>query len=95
MDNDLIYALMLTRLNRLAVDKGLETLLRHTIDAAQEELAQAGIRLNSSPLDVDLVVNVAVDKYMRRDKDTGRPEWLRYAIRQRWLAERRCADGIG
>lgn len=86
---DLILSLVKMRLNRLASDTSLDEYLKAIIGAAADYLAGIGIRLNMSDGDNFLLVNQAVQMYQQRDHQTGDPEWLRLARRQRWLQEGR------
>ena len=58
------------------------------IEAVVSELERKGIHLVDNPADLMLVVDMTVWKINNRDKTTGEPEWMRLAIRERWLNDR-------
>ena len=58
------------------------------IEAVVSELERKGIHLVDNPADMMLVVDMTVWKINNRDKSEGEPEWLRLAIRERWLNDR-------
>jgi hypothetical protein len=80
--------LLKTRLNRPVSDTALDDYLLPRLNAADAELARAGIHLNTDSAD-DLIflVDYAAWQYGNRDKPGGMPDWLRLARRERWLAE--------
>jgi hypothetical protein len=57
------------------------------LDAAAAELERKGIVLQNTVDDNMLVANLAADNLGSRDRAGGRPDWLRLAIRERWLQE--------
>ena len=82
---DEILVLVKARLGRL--DTALDAYLTARIQAAIEELDTAGIHVSGSARDKMLVADTVVWQYQNRDKDTGMPEWLRIARRERFLQE--------
>lgn len=82
---DEILVLVKTRLGRL--DTALDAYLTARIQAVIEELDTAGIHVSGSTRDQMLVADMVVWQYQNRDKDTGMPEWLRLARRERFLQE--------
>lgn len=82
---DEILVLVKARLGRL--DTALDAYLTARIQAAIEELGTAGIHVSGSARDKMLVTDTVVWQYQNRDKDTGMPEWLRLARRERFLQE--------
>lgn len=78
-------ALMKTRLNRAEADTSLDPYFAHRIEAAAEKIERKGIVLTDSSEDLMLIVDQAVWDYQNRDKNAGTPEWLRQAIRDRWV----------
>lgn len=59
------------------------------IRAVKEELAGKGIHLRETADDTMLLVDYVCWRYSSRDKQAGMPEWLRLAVKERWLRERR------
>lgn len=90
MDNEKILLMCKARLDRSHTNL-IDTQLLDRIDAARAELQGKGITLRDTPDDAILLVDVVCWKYSARDKQTGMPEWLRLAIRERWLREARNA----
>ena len=83
------FELVKSRLNRLASDTSIDTLLLAMIVAAETEITnESGALGNTDALDLMLLVDTAVWNYQSRDKATGMPEWLRYKRRQRFLRVR-------
>lgn len=82
---DEILVLVKARLGRL--DTALDAYLTARIQAVIEELDTAGIHVSGSTRDQMLVADMVVWQYQNRDKDTGMPEWLRLARRERFLQE--------
>ena len=59
------------------------------IEAAEKRLEKEGIHIMRGDADdLMLLVNLASWMYANRDSNTGMPDWLRAAIRERWLNER-------
>ena len=85
--------LMKARLNRLESDTSLDGLFEEIIRASAEEIEKTGIKLQDTSQDMMLVVDTAVWRYQSRDSQAGMPDWLRLRRRERWLNERRNADG--
>ena len=77
--------LVMARLNMLAATPGMQLYLAERIKAAAQELQRDGITLNGSAADTMLLVDLTVWEYSNRDKHTGRPEWLVWRIRDRWI----------
>lgn len=85
-DEQLILNLFKARLNRLAADTSLDEYFTERIKAAKEELERNGIILVDDADDSMLLVDFAAWKYQNRDNNSGMPEWLRLARRERWLS---------
>ncbi len=84
-----VLSIVKARLNRLASDTSLDIYLKKRIEAADIELAGNGIKLVAGNADDEvLLADYVVWRYQNRDKNTGMPEWLRLARRERWLKER-------
>jgi hypothetical protein len=84
-----VLGIVKARLNRLASDTSLDGYLKQRIEAAAGEITRKGIHLvETSVDDATLLADYTAWKYGSRDKPGGMPEWLRLAIRERWLAER-------
>lgn len=91
---EIAYELLKSRLDRggVPVPVALEDYWRRRIDAAVQELTAKGIQLADTAEDNILVADVAAESILSRDKPGHRPEWLRLAIRERWLRERQAED---
>lgn len=88
-----VLEIVKARLNRLAFDTSLDDYLKKRIKAADEELARIGIKLVAGNVDDEiLLADYVVWRHQNRDKNTGMPEWLRLARRERWLKERAKND---
>lgn len=88
-----VLSIVKARLNRLASDTSLDDYLEKRIEAADAELARVGINLVAGNVDDNvLLADYVVWKHQNRDKNTGMPEWLRLARRERWLKERAADD---
>lgn len=85
IDTNLALSLLKTRLNRVPGDTSLDDMLTHRINAAEEQLINIGINLDSSTEDLTLVVDYAAWQYQNRDKPGAMPEWLRRARFERWV----------
>lgn len=84
-----VLGIVKARLNRLASDTSLDDYLKKRIAAADAELARVGIKLVAGNVDDEvLLADYVVWRHQNRDKNTGMPEWLRLARRERWLKER-------
>jgi len=83
-------ALLMGRMDRAGVNTPapLTTYWTSAIEAAATELTAKGIVLQDTVNDSMLVANLAAELILNRDNPGGRPEWLRLAIRERWLRER-------
>lgn len=91
----IVLGIVKARLNRLASDTSLDDYLKKRIEAADAELARIGIKLVAGNVDDEvLLADYVVWRYQNRDQNTGMPEWLRLARRERWLKER-VADDTG
>lgn len=82
---ELLYKLTKTRLGRLAPDADLDALVNLYVDSAVAQLESEGINLTDDASDLTIVIDLAVHKYNRRDKDAPMPEALRWEIMDRWL----------
>ena len=88
-----VLEIVKARLNRLAFDTSIDDYLEKRIEAADAELARIGIKLIAGNVDDEvLLADYVVWRYQNRDKNTGMPEWLRLARRERWLKERGSSD---
>lgn len=88
-----VLGIVKARLNRLASDTSLDEYLKLRIKAADAELSRNGIKLVADNTDDEmLLADLVVWKHQNRDKNTGMPEWLRLARRERWLKERGTDD---
>lgn len=84
-----VLGIVKARLNRLASDTSLDDYLKKRIEAADAELARTGIKLVAGIVDDEvLLADYVVWRHQNRDKNTGMPEWLRLARRERWMKER-------
>lgn len=84
-----VLGIVKARLNRLASDTSLDDYLKARIKAADAELAGNGINLvESDTRDSVLLADIVAYQYGNRDSQSGMPEWLRLARRERWLRER-------
>lgn len=90
MENEKILTMCKARLDRTHTTL-IDTQLLDRIEAGRAELRGKGITLRDTPDDEMLLVDVVCWRYSARDKQTGMPEWLRLAIRERWLWEVRNA----
>lgn len=82
---ELLYKLTKTRLGRLAPDENLDALVNLYVDSAVAQLESEGISLTDDANDLTIVIDLAVHKYNRRDKDAPMPDALRWEIQDRWL----------
>lgn len=88
MDDAKILAMCKARLDRSHTSM-LDEQLIDRIRACRGDLERKGIHLTDTADDAMLLVDVVCWRYSARDKQTGMPEWLRLAIRERWLQEER------
>lgn len=88
---DVAFELLRARMDRggLPVPAALETTWRITMIAAAQRLERAGIILTDSISDALLVSDYTAYLLTNRDSAGGEPEWLRSAIRNRWIQQRR------
>ncbi len=94
-DETTVLGIVKARLNRLASDTSLDEYLKKRIEATDSELARNGIKLVEGNVDDEvLLADYVVWRHQNRDKNTGMPEWLKLARRERWLKER-VANDIG
>lgn len=82
---ELLYKLTKTRLGRLSPDADLDALINLYVDSAVAQLESEGISLTEDANDMTIVIDLAVHKYNRRDKDAPMPSALRWEIQDRWL----------
>lgn len=82
---ELLYKLTKTRLGRLAPDENLDALVNLYVDSAVAQLESEGVSLTDDANDMTIVIDLAVHKYNRRDKDAPMPDALRWEIQDRWL----------
>ena len=82
-----VLGIVKARLNR--ADTALDDYLKQRIGAAASELEGKGINLVADDVrDEVFLADYAVWQYQSRDKTGAQPEWLRLALRERWLKER-------
>lgn len=82
---ELLYRLTKTRIGRLAPDEDLDRLICLYVDSAADQLEDEGVSLTDDANDLTIVIDLAVHKYNRRDKDAPMPEALKWEIQDRWL----------
>lgn len=88
-----VLGIVKARLNRLASDTSLDDYLKKRIQAADTELSRNGIKLVEGNVDDEiLIADYVAWRHQNRDKNTGMPEWLKLARRERWLKERGTND---
>lgn len=88
-----VLGIVKARLNRLASDTSLDAYLKTRIRAADAELSRNGIKLVAENVDDGVfLADFVAWKHLNRDKNTGMPDWLRLARRERWLKERGSSD---
>lgn len=81
-----VLGIVKARLNRLASDTSLDDYLKARIKAADEELKRTGITLAIDSSDDSMfLADFVAWKHQNRDTNTGMPEWLRLARRERFL----------
>lgn len=84
---DITLGLVKARLNRLPSDTSLDGYLTQRINAAKAELGRMGVKLVENDVDdTMLLADYAVWRYQNRDTPGGMPQWLKYALRCRWLS---------
>lgn len=81
-----VLSIVKQRLNRLSTD--LDGHLRIRIEAAAGELERNGIKLVGDIDDNVFLADYTVWKYQNRDSNTGMPEWLRLARRERFISSK-------
>ena len=88
---DTVLQLIKVRLNR--ADTALDDYLSTRIEAARDELEYKGVSLNLAMTeDCVFLADFTAWQYLNRDKAGAMPEWLRLALRERFLRNR--GDGI-
>lgn len=84
---DTVLQLIKVRLNR--ADTALDYYLSTRIEAARDELEYKGVSLNLTMTeDCVFLADYAAWQYLNRDKAGAMPEWLRLALRERFLRNR-------
>ena len=84
---DTVLQLIKVRLNR--ADTTLDYYLSTRIVAARDELEHKGVSLNLAVTeDCVFLADFATWQYLNRDKAGAMPEWLRLALRERFLRNR-------
>lgn len=84
---DTVLQLIKVRLNR--ADSALDDYLSSRIEAARDELEHKGVSLDLTVTeDCVFLADFAVWQYLNRDKAGAMPEWLRLALRERFLRNR-------
>lgn len=77
------------RLNRLPSDTSLDIQLTQRIAATDAELQRTGITLAADDIDDSVfLADYVAWKHNNRDQQTGMPEWLRQARRDRWISNK-------
>jgi len=91
VDMNMAYELLLARLDRagLAIPDAQAAYYFRRTEAAAEELQKKGVVLDDGANDCMLVADLAAWRIQNRDKAEGEPQWLRYAIRERWIQQRK------
>lgn len=85
---EMVLGIVKARLNRLASDTSLDGYFTTRMAAADAELSRKGVALErESPRDQALLADTVVWQYSNRDKPGATPEWLRLALRERWLQQ--------
>lgn len=89
-DTTVALGILKARMDRagVACPSALEAYWSQRVTAAVQELTAKGINLTDTVEDSALVADLAADRIINRDRPGGLPEWLRLAIRERWLRER-------
>lgn len=91
-----VLGIVKARLNRLASDNSLDTYLTQRIEAADQELAASGIRLEADRMEDQVFLSdIVVWQHQNRDKPSGMPEWLRLRRRERFLQQRKRDEEAG
>lgn len=89
-DETLAKALDMVKARLSRLDDRLDEYLKARIRAAHETMTGWGIRPDyAGNRDLMFLVDLTVWQYGNRDSNTGRPEWLRKRINDRWFEERR------
>ena len=84
---DTVLQLIKVRLNR--ADTALDDYLSTRIEAARDELEHKGVSLNMTMTeDCVFLADYAAWQYLNRDQAGAMPEWLRLALRERFLRNR-------
>lgn len=80
-----VLLMLKSRLNRL--DNLIDEQLLSIIRGCADEMEGTGIHLQDTAEDQMLLMDMAAWRYSARDKQTGMPDWLRLARRERWLRD--------
>ena len=84
---DTVLQLIKVRLNR--ADSALDDYLSSRIEAAHDELEHKGVSLDLTVTeDCVFLADFVAWQYLNRDKAGAMPEWLRLALRERFLRNR-------
>lgn len=82
-----VIELIKARLNR--ADSALDAYLFSRAEAARDDLAHMGVPINmASTADCMFMADYVSWQYLNRDKAGAMPEWLRLALRERFLRNR-------
>lgn len=84
----IVLGIVKARLNRLASDTSMDDTLKQRIQAADMEMERTGIHLVEDVDDSVFLADFVAWKHNNRDQNTGMPEWLRMARRERWLSSK-------
>ena len=82
---ELAYRLTKARIGRLAPDEDHALLAKMYVDSAVGELKKDGFNLTDEANDLSLVVDLAVHKYNRRDKNEPMNQSLKWDKQDRWF----------
>lgn len=82
---ELAYRLTKARIGRLAPDEDHALLAKMYVDSVIEDLKEDGFGLKDKANNLSLVVDLAVHKYNRRDKNEPMNQSLKWDKQDRWF----------